>query len=54
MCRDPRAGAPGVDPHLRGAGVMEQDFEQVAVISPADAKALKGDKTDAEDPPGAA
>ena len=27
---------------------MEQDFEQVAVISPAHAKALKGHKTDAK------
>ena len=29
--------------------VCEQDFEQVAVISPAHAKALKGHKTDAKD-----
>ena len=28
---------------------MEQDFEQVAVIGPAHAKALKGHKTDAKD-----
>jgi transposase len=29
--------------------LMEQDFEQVAVINPAHAKALKGHKTDAKD-----
>ena len=28
---------------------MERDFEQVAVINPAHAKALKGHKTDAKD-----